>query len=177
MLRLRISCIITTIWNKQFLRKQNAGKMPAFFNFLFILFGRTICLLFRYASILFGKIRQFLFQGIRLSAFSQGNLVHSPQNNASCSFAQACILHLPDSVHAGTYPSASRQPAHKPSFFFQQSAQHSPQAGITENQFCLVSFLFLYFCIKKTSGHYNDRFQLLLFENMHRTLLQCLPQK
>lgn len=41
MLRLRISCIITTIWNKQFLRKQNAGILPAFFNFLFYPFWQN----------------------------------------------------------------------------------------------------------------------------------------
>ena len=43
--------------------------------------------------------------------------------------------------------------------------------------FALFHFSSFIFVLRKTSGHYNDRFQLLLFENMHRTLLQCLPPK
>ena len=43
--------------------------------------------------------------------------------------------------------------------------------------FTLFHFSSFIFVLRKTSGHYNDRFQLLLFENMHRPLLQCLPPK
>ena len=68
------------------------------------------------------------FQGIKAGIRPQGNWLHSPQNSASCSLAQAWTGQRPDWAHSGQYPSSSRQPPHKSCARFAQLVQSSPQA-------------------------------------------------
>ena len=70
------------------------------------------------------------FHEIIVGSFLHGNSLQIPQNCTPCSLAQACTLHLPDSAHSGTRPSASIHPGHEPSIFLEHPTQHSPQAVI-----------------------------------------------
>jgi hypothetical protein len=79
------------------------------------------------------------FQETSEGSFAQGNSAHSPQNGTPWSLVQAWILHLPDSAHSGTRPSASMHPGHLPSSFFLHPVQHSPQAVIVEKSVILSS--------------------------------------
>ena len=87
----------------------------------------------------------FGFHGISFGILLHGNSLHKPQNCTPCSRTQVCILHLPDSFHSGTAPSASIQPGHSPDNFFLHSTQHSPQAVIVEKSVVVIKFPPCYF--------------------------------